>query len=121
MCGIFGFVDYTKKISKEKLIIITDTLYRRGPDNGGYSLIEAENYNIGFGHRRLSIVDLSDNGNQPFRYDDLVLVFNGEIYNYKNLKKKLIDVGYEFSSTSDTEVVIKCIHYYGIDKAIAKF
>lgn len=121
MCGIFGFVDYTKRISKEKLIISTDTLYRRGPDNGGYSLIEAENYNIGFGHRRLSIVDLSDNGNQPFTYDDLVLVFNGEIYNHKNLKKKLIDVGYEFSSTSDTEVAIKCIHYYGIDEAIAKF
>lgn len=121
MCGIFGIVDYTKSIDIDFVKRCTDAMYRRGPDNGGYHVDNEDNFSIGFGHRRLSIVDLSDNGNQPFEYDNLTLVFNGEIYNHKILKEELLKFNYQFTSSSDTEVAIKYIHCFGLEKAIEKF
>ncbi|WP_311568589.1 asparagine synthase (glutamine-hydrolyzing) [Photobacterium arenosum] len=121
MCGIFGIVDYTKKTDVDFVKQCTDKLHRRGPDNGGYNIVQDEHFNLGFGHRRLSIVDLSENGNQPFEYENLLLVFNGEIYNHKALREELTSLDYKFTSTSDTEVAIKYIHHFGLDKAIEQF
>lgn len=91
---------------------MTDTLYHRGPDDEGFYIKN----NIGLGHRRLSIIDLST-GNQPMYNDDqrIVIVFNGEIYNYIELKEELIRLGYNFSTSSDTEVIIKAYEEWGTD------
>ena len=75
----------------------------RGPD---YERIENISERILFGHQRLSIQDLSNKGNQPFRYKNFSMVFNGEIYNFKELKSKLENEGFKFQSQSDTEVLI---------------
>ena len=86
---------------------------RRGPDSNG-KWLEGK---IGFGHQRLSIIDLSRSGSQPM-IDNLLkltLVFNGTIYNYKQLRSRLISKGYSFFSSSDTEVIIKAYHYWGED------
>ena len=86
MCGIIGFCDYTKSIGEEVLQSMTDELAHRGPDSEGIYLTKKEVANIGLGHRRLSIIDLSAKGNQPMHKDSLTIVFNGEIYNYKEIR-----------------------------------
>ena len=102
MCGIAGYINYTKKPTKKILKAMTDRIAHRGPDSEGFYLDEI----AALGHRRLSIIDLST-GTQPMYNDkkDLVIVFNGEIYNYKELKKEL-EKKYKFKTTSDTEVLI---------------
>ena len=102
MCGIAGYINYTKKPSKKILKAMTDRIAHRGPDSEGFYLDEI----AALGHRRLSIIDLST-GTQPMYNDkkDIVIVFNGEIYNYKELKKEL-EKKYKFKTTSDTEVLI---------------
>ena len=87
-----------------------DSISHRGPDNTGTKIID----DLYFGHQRLAIIDLDERSNQPFEYNGLVLIFNGEIYNYKTLRKSLISKGYDFSTDSDTEVLIKMFHHYGI-------
>jgi asparagine synthase (glutamine-hydrolysing) len=88
-------------------------LAKRGPDSSGRWAAGK----IGFGHQRLSIIDLSSHGAQPMLDDDLnlALVFNGTIYNYKKLRAQLINRGYSFFSHSDTEVILKSYHYWGED------
>ena len=111
MCGIAGFV--SDILNKENLEQMTDCLSHRGPDAQGYFLEK----NIGLGHRRLSIIDLSDAANQPMFSNDgeWVLIFNGEIYNYNELRQKLIQQGHSFTTHSDTEVVIRLFQLYGPD------
>ena len=75
---------------------------------------------ISLGHNRLSILDLSDHGHQPMIFDDLVIVYNGEVYNFQDIKQELVLLGYEFFSNTDTEVILKAYHRWGI-KAIDKF
>lgn len=92
MCGIVGFIDGTK----DKRIVIkrmTDKISHRGPDGEGYYIDDT----IALGHRRLSIIDI-DNGKQPMfsKDNNLVVVFNGEIYNYRELKRELENLGYDF-------------------------
>lgn len=102
MCGIVGF--YDGEDNKEQTIKkMTDKIAHRGPDSDGYYTDE----NIALGHRRLSIIDLS-NGMQPMFSENknLVVIFNGEIYNYKELQEELKEKGYNFSTNSDTEVLI---------------
>lgn len=120
MCGIAGFCDFTKKSDKQTLLKMTDVLYQRGPNDSGYSFYEAENTTIGLGHRRLSILDLSKHGHQPMSYQNLEIVYNGEVYNFKEIRKELEKDSYTFESESDTEVILKAYHRWGI-KAVDKF
>ena len=114
MCGICGQLRFDGDTpSSESLDNMMNKLARRGPDSNGKWLDGA----IGFGHQRLSIIDLSSSGSQPM-IDNLLkltLVFNGTIYNYKQLRSRLIGKGYSFFSSSDTEVIIKAYHYWGED------
>ncbi len=105
MCGIVGIFDIREKreINRELLSRMNESQYHRGPDEGGLH-IEA---GLGFGHRRLSIIDLSS-GQQPMisRDNNTVLTFNGEIYNFLDLRKELEDLGYIFQTHCDTEVIL---------------
>jgi len=113
MCGILG-VASTDKINDVVWIQTgLNNIGHRGPDySGTLSMCDQKVY---FGHRRLSIIDLSNDANQPMVDDQSnnAIVFNGEIYNYLELKKKLINAGYKFKTNSDTEVLLKAYHYWG--------
>lgn len=105
MCGICGVITLKNKIKGERLQKMSDTIAHRGPDGEGYWINKEGT--VGLGHRRLSIIDLSDAGNQPMKYlDRYILIFNGEIYNYLELKERLVIKGYCFHSHSDTEVLM---------------
>lgn len=114
MCGIAGILhfDNQRPIEEPRLKAMTDIIQHRGPDGEGFYIDK----NIGLGHRRLSIIDLST-GDQPMYSDDKqkVLVFNGEIYNYIELREELKDKGYQFRTNSDTEVVIKAYEEWGCE------
>lgn len=120
MCGITGFIDFNKKTSLDTLQKMNRTMHHRGPDGEGYFFKEELGYTIGFGHRRLSIIDLTEGGTQPMHYEHWVIAFNGEIYNYQEIKNKLIDLGHSFVSSSDTEVILhafaqwgkECVHHF---------
>ncbi len=100
MCGIVGYIG---NFEKEKLTLGLDKIAHRGPDGSGTYFFN----NAGLGHRRLSIIDLSDNAKQPMEVlDRYVITFNGEIYNYLELKKELLLEGVSFKSKSDTEVLL---------------
>ncbi len=113
MCGIAGIVSFKENVSLQRLKNMTDSIIHRGPDGEGQWINETAK--VGFGHRRLSIIDLSENGKQPMHYLEkrYTITFNGEIYNYIELKKTLIDKGYKFVSHSDTEVLLALFHEYG--------
>ena len=115
MCGIAGFVDFKKQSTEEVLRQMTDAMTLRGPDDAGYEVYQHPQALIGFGQRRLSILDLSPLGHQPMHFNDLVVDFNGEIYNFKEIRKVLEDLGYTFKSWSDTEVILKGYHCWGLD------
>lgn len=115
MCGICGYVS-KKKISPEQLKKMNDTMYHRGPNDSGEEIYEmAGGYQIGLAQRRLSILDLSALGHQPMHSADrrVSVVFNGEIYNFQELKKELSD--YPFRSNCDTEVIIAAYLKWGAD------
>ncbi len=120
MCGISGFIDFTKKSDLTILKKMNDTMYHRGPDGEGLRIYNTPNAIIGFGHRRLSIIDLSSGGSQPMEYEHLHIVFNGEIYNYIEIRNELLKLGYDFKSNSDTEVILKSVDAWGIEKAANK-
>jgi len=141
ICGIFSFKDTVNPLDVEKM---NRTLKHRGPDDEGYlvadtktgtfspkigsdtvptlrdrfkSIGEPERFkaNLLFGHRRLSIIDLSDKGHQPMIYDDNWIIYNGEIYNYLELRKELMEKGYAFRSNTDTEVIMAAYKEWGVD------
>jgi asparagine synthase (glutamine-hydrolysing) len=125
MCGITGFwemPDRDRESQQQILTRMSDQLYQRGPDDGGvWSDPEA---GIGLGHRRLSIVDLSPEGHQPMRSlgDRYVLVFNGEIYNYKELRQQLETLGHgPWRGHSDTEVMLAAFTQWGIEGSLERF
>ncbi|MCI1477718.1 MAG: asparagine synthase (glutamine-hydrolyzing) [Clostridium beijerinckii] len=109
MCGISGFINKnTAKIDMKKIIKnMTDTIEHRGPDGEGYYV----NDNIALGHRRLAIIDLNEKANQPLKTDNYILVFNGEIYNYIELKKELRE--YNYLTSSDSEVILAAYDKWG--------
>ena len=120
MCGIAGFCDFKNTLSEEVLSNMTRTLAHRGPDSEGYKVINESNFRLGLGHRRLSILDLSEKGNQPFVRHGISIVFNGEIYNFKEIRQELTQIGYTFDSDTDTEVIIAAYKAWGMD-SIKKF
>ncbi len=114
MCGLCGQLRFDNRaVNVEDLDKMMQTIARRGPDDNG-QWIEGK---IGFGHQRLSIIDLSAHAHQPMNDEDLnlVLVFNGTIYNYKTLRQQLKNYGYRFFSHSDTETILKAYHRWGED------
>ena len=121
MCGITGFIDYSSNSNLEILRKMTDTLQHRGPDNSGTVLMN-DQYQIALGHRRLSIIDLSTCGSQPMTDEtgNYTIVFNGEVYNFKEIKTELQTLGFKFRSTSDTEVVLSAYIKWGTG-AVEKF
>jgi asparagine synthase (glutamine-hydrolysing) len=130
MCGIFGVVSLNNKFNckdKIKFDSSLDVSSHRGPDGYGakcynYELKNEniENFNIYLGHRRLAIIDLSDEAGQPFETDKFTIIYNGEIFNYIELKKELEIKGYSFKTNSDTEVIIKIYEEYGV-KGFSQF
>lgn len=116
MCGIAGiwnFKNHPIPISRIKRF--TDSMLHRGPDSGNYTLLN--NDSLALGHRRLSILDLSEAGNQPMSYanERYTIVYNGEVYNFIELKKELIAKGFQFSTQTDTEVILAAYHNWGKD------
>jgi asparagine synthase (glutamine-hydrolysing) len=113
MCGISGFIDYSKTSNKTILEKMNRMLAHRGPDGEGYAFYETEKASIGLGHRRLSIIDLTEGGSQPKTFQNLHITFNGEIYNFEEIKKELETKGHYFESHSDTEVVLHAYKEWG--------
>ena len=107
MCGIAGIMLFSQsQVSLPSLEKMTNVIAHRGPDGYGHWL--SNNGNVGLGHRRLSIIDLSENGKQPMHFSDnrYTITFNGEIYNYIEIRDQLKNKGYRFISDSDTEVLL---------------
>ncbi|MFL0796105.1 MAG: asparagine synthase (glutamine-hydrolyzing) [Cellvibrionaceae bacterium] len=122
MCGINGIVSFSEKPRKDKLLssirAMNDRLSHRGPDDFGE--LAFEEANMAFGHRRLSIQDLSAAGHQPMNSGNgrYTIVFNGEIYNFKKLKQSLLNKGSTFRTETDTEVILALLEQYKLDKTL---
>lgn len=115
MCAISGIINFHKPVFEEELQTISDRMYLRGPDESNLFLDNG----IGLAHRRLSIIDLKT-GQQPMKICDgnIVIVFNGEIYNFQDLRAQLLKEGFNFNTQSDTEVVAVTYQAYGIGKCL---
>lgn len=113
MCGITGYIDIKNKVDESTIQSMTDALIHRGPDDG--SIFISSNNHFSLGHRRLSFVDLSEQGKQPMKdcSEQIIITFNGEIYNYLELKKELSDI-YSFQTQTDTEVILAGYQKWGI-------
>ncbi|WP_319541317.1 asparagine synthase (glutamine-hydrolyzing) [uncultured Pseudodesulfovibrio sp.] len=112
MCGICGLLNFTsERPDAGTLQAMTDSIRHRGPDGEGFYIDGP----IGFGHRRLAIIDLSEAAAQPMVSNDgrYILTYNGEVYNFQELRKELREFGYEFRSTSDTEVILVAYQHWG--------
>ena len=111
MCGISVLINKDNQSLEQDLIQkMTDTIHHRGPDGEGFF----HGDNFAFGHRRLAIIDLDERSNQPMKgLDGLVITYNGEVYNYIELRDELKEQGYDFSTESDTEVILAAYHCWG--------
>ncbi|MCO5260552.1 MAG: asparagine synthase (glutamine-hydrolyzing) [Crocinitomicaceae bacterium] len=114
MCGITGYINLKEPVSKDIIQQMTDTLTHRGPDGEGIYVNEQQN--LAFGHRRLSFLDLSEQGAQPMKDSStqVVITFNGEIYNFLDLREDLKN-SYSFKTNTDTEVILAAYKKWGID------
>ncbi len=114
MCGIAGFFYFDGNRSAETSVIhrMTDSLYHRGPDHGDYYICDS----LALGHRRLSVIDLSGSANQPLCNENATVwtVFNGEIYNYRDLRQELKNKNHIFKTNSDTEVIVHGYEEWGL-------
>ena len=141
MCGICGYYSFKKEISSKNILEMNNAIRHRGPDDEGfwisdgfygksfsgndstqkikevYPVLNEASSKIALGFRRLSILDLSEKGHQPMLSDDekITITFNGEIYNFKKIRKELEDLNYEFESNSDTEVILKSYEEWGTE------
>ena len=133
MCGISGFVNFNSKVEKRQIEAMNKAIKHRGPDGRGVFIRNHKNFHLGFGHVRLAILDLSEKGHQPMGlclgktrdksflvYDDskepdYLVTFNGEIYNFLELRSELEKVGYSFETECDTEVLLKGYAHWGTD------
>jgi asparagine synthase (glutamine-hydrolysing) len=123
MCGIVGIVNdnLREEELEHNLKQMTNSIRHRGPDGDG--LWHNASIGIGLGHTRLSVIDLSLEGHQPMVSNSgrFVIVYNGEVYNYKFLKKELEQLGHSFKSNSDTRVILQAIEEWGVEKAVKRF
>jgi asparagine synthase (glutamine-hydrolysing) len=113
MCGIAGFIDFKNSSTPEVLSKIALAMPHRGPDGQGTYFQQLQHAQLGLGHRRLSIIDLSHAADQPMNYDGLHIIFNGEIYNYNEIRDQLIQKGHQFQTHSDTEVILHAWREWG--------
>ena len=120
MCGLCGFVDFNKKSDQIILTNMISTLSHRGPDNLSAKIYDSQLATIGLAHARLSIIDLSVAANQPMNYKQFEIVFNGEIYNFEEIKHELIALRHTFELKSDTEVILHAYEQWGIN-CVEKF
>lgn len=112
MCGLIYYSSNKSRVIANGLCQVSaKSMHHRGPDNTGW-IVEGNTF---MGHNRLSIIDLDPSANQPFTYLDNVIIYNGEIFNYVELKNDLISRGYCFKTNSDTEVVLLSFIEYGFD------
>jgi len=103
---------------------MTDSLVHRGPDGGSIEFFQKEDYTVGLGHRRLAIIDVTNAANQPMQFENLWITFNGEIYNFQEIKNELINLGHSFLTSSDTEVILHAYKEWGnafVDRMIGMF
>jgi asparagine synthase (glutamine-hydrolysing) len=112
MCGIAGILSPSKQIEAAELKLMSDTLVHRGPDNQGIWLNETKI--MGLAHQRLVIIDANTNANQPMHFKKYTITYNGEIYNYIEIRKLLQKEGYTFETASDTEVLLKAYDFWGV-------
>ena len=125
MCGIFGIISRNARVPREVLERATQSLAHRGPDDSGTVILQGsagEDFEVGLGNRRLAILDLSPLGHQPMN-DPATgnwIVYNGEVYNFREVRSKLERVGLQFSSGSDTEVILKAYAHWG-EQCLAEF
>jgi len=114
MCGIVGIFTNKNNVTSDNVVQMKETLAHRGPDDSG--LYISKRKNLAFGHTRLSIIDLSEKGSQPMSNDngDIWVSFNGEIYNFMEIREELSALGTSFKSSSDTEVIVKSYEKWGI-------
>lgn len=112
MCGISVIINKSNQtVSKDQIIKMTDVIAHRGPDGFGYYF----GNNFALGHRRLAIIDLTSDGHQPMLLNELVITYNGEIFNYIELRDELKTFGYHFSTQTDTEVVLVAYKHWGFE------
>ncbi|HAW81562.1 MAG TPA: asparagine synthetase B, partial [Balneola sp.] len=118
MCGIAGYIPLKKnEVDASRLKEMTNVISHRGPDDEGFFIDEL----VGLGHRRLSIIDLSKDGHQPMSNDDgLIITYNGEVYNYIELREELEKEGEIFKTKTDTEVILAAYKKWGRD-CVKKF
>jgi len=119
MCGITGILNFDQQpVSSSKIKLMTDSIIHRGPDGEG----QWTDNHIGLGHRRLAIIDLSPAGHQPMQTRDgrYILTYNGEVYNFKELRIELESLGYQFHSNTDSEVVLNAFAEWK-DRCVEKF
>ena len=125
MCGITGFLDLSRRTTAREFQItvsrMSDTLLNRGPDDTG--LWYDAKAGVGLGHRRLSVIDLSSQGHQPMSSESgrYYIVYNGEVYNFNEIKKEIQSLGHAFRGHSDTEVLLATIEQWGLKKAVTCF
>lgn len=120
MCGICGYLNKNPNSHDQEILNkMLTTLNHRGPDDSG-TYIDVNNLMIGLAQTRLSIIDTSKNGHQPMHFEHLSIVFNGEIYNYREIKKELISLGHYFINETDTEVILHAHDQWG-ELAVNKF
>ncbi|NJN74761.1 MAG: asparagine synthase (glutamine-hydrolyzing) [Limnothrix sp. RL_2_0] len=120
MCGIAGILDYRTPISSQEIDRFVDSLTHRGPDGRGVYLNNAGSVNVALGHRRLAILDLSSQGKNPMPYGGedgqrYWITYNGEVYNFIEIRSELQSLGYRFQSETDTEVIIAAYEQWGLN------
>ncbi|NBU92358.1 MAG: hypothetical protein EBS17_05900 [Flavobacteriia bacterium] len=124
MCGIAGIIDFHNhfQIDLNRLKQMAACLQFRGPDHEGYVVQKQETFHFGLAHKRLSVIDVSEQGAQPMWNHDqsLVIVFNGEIYNYRALKELLLKAGRTFYNHSDTEVLLVAYQHWGMEELLKR-
>lgn len=113
MCGITGFIEKRRISGEDILQNMANVLEHRGPDGMGTVLFDQLSASVGLGHRRLSIIDLHQSAGQPMHFKDWSIVFNGEIYNFREIRSALEKLGRVFKTNSDTEVILQSFDEWG--------
>ncbi len=120
MCGISGFIDSSKTLTESTLSNMSKVISYRGPDSSDKILLVNKFANVGMAHNRLSILDLTSAGKQPMEFNGAYICYNGEVYNYQDIRLELINYGYDFITNTDTEVILKAFDKWGV-KCVERF